>query len=145
IHFFLDDHYNQQYEADQQFGKVFGIFSMLAIFIACLGLFGLSSLTAIQRTKEIGVRKVMGATVRSILSLMSRDYLTLLFLSILLAVPITWWVMSTWLEAFAYRIALSWWTFAAPSLAVVLIALLTVSIHTLRAARANPATSLRYE
>ena len=145
IHFFLDDHYNQQYQADQQFGRIFGIFSALAIFIACLGLFGLSSLTAIQRTKEIGVRKVMGATVTGILALMSRDYLALLFVSILLAVPVSWWVMSSWLAEFAYRISLSWWTFAAPSLAVVFIALLTVSIHTLKAARANPAASLRYE
>lgn len=145
IHFFLDEHYNQQYEADQQFGKVFGIFSILAIFIACLGLFGLSSLTAIQRTKEIGVRKVMGATVPGILALMSRDYITLLFVSICLAVPMAWWVMSSWLEGFAYRISLSWWTFTAPSLAVMAIALLTVSFHTLRAARTNPATSLRYE
>jgi len=145
IHFFLDDHYNEQYQADQQFGKVFGIFSALAIFIACLGLFGLSSLTAIQRTKEIGVRKVMGATVRSILALMSREYLALLFISIGVSVPIAWWVMTSWLQEFAYRITLSWWTFAAPSLAVVLIALVTVSIHTLKAARANPATSLRYE
>ncbi|MEX1241518.1 MAG: ABC transporter permease [Cyclobacteriaceae bacterium] len=145
IHFFLDDHYDQQYQADQQFGKVFGIFSMLAIFIACLGLFGLSSLTAIQRTKEIGVRKVMGATVQGILTLMSRDYLVLLFVSIAVSVPIAWWVMSGWLEEFAYRITLSWWTFAVPSLTVVLIALITVSVHTLRAARTNPATSLRYE
>jgi putative ABC transport system permease protein len=145
IHFFLDDHYNQQYQADQQFGRVFGIFSVLAIFIACLGLFGLSSLTAIQRTKEIGVRKVMGATVKSILTLMSKDYLILLLVSILFAVPIAWWVMSSWLEEFANRIPLSWWIFAAPSLAVVFVALMTVSLHTLKAARTNPATSLRYE
>lgn len=102
-------------------------------------------LTAIQRTKEIGVRKVMGATVQSILTLMSRDYLVLLFVSIAVSVPIAWWVMSGWLEEFAYRIALSWWAFAVPSLAVVLIALITVSVHTLKAARTNPATSLRYE
>ena len=145
IHFFLDDYYNQQYETDQQFGKVFGVFSMLAIFIACLGLFGLSSLTAIQRTKEIGVRKVLGANIRSILSLMSRDYLLLLAISILVAVPLAWWIMSQWLQAFAYRIPLSWWIFLVPSLTVVFIALATVSVHTLRAARTNPATSLRYE
>ena len=145
IHFFLDDHYDQQYQADQQFGKIFGIFSVLAIFIACLGLFGLSSLTAIQRTKEIGVRKVMGATIPSILILMSRDYLTLLIASIAIAVPVAWWIMRGWLQEFAYRIPLSWWIFALPGLAVVSIALITVSVHTLRAARTNPATSLRYE
>jgi putative ABC transport system permease protein len=145
IHFFLDDHYNQQYQADQQFGRVFGIFSVLAIFIACLGLFGLSSLTAIQRTKEIGVRKVMGASISNILKLMSKDYLVLLSIAILVAIPFAWWIMTGWLEEFAYRIPLAWWIFALPSLAVVFIALMTVSLHTMRAARANPATSLRYE
>lgn len=145
IHFFLNDHYNQQYQADQQFGKIFGIFSLLAIFIACLGLFGLSSLTAIQRTKEIGVRKVMGASIPGIISLMSRDYLILLFVSIVFSIPVAWWVMSGWLEEFAYRIPLSWWIFVVPSLAVVGIALVTVSVHTMKAARTNPAHSLRYE
>lgn len=145
IHFFLDEHYNQQYQADQQFGKVFGVFSILAIFIACLGLFGLSSLTAIQRTKEIGVRKVLGATLRSILALMGRDYLLLLVVSIVMSVPLAWWIMEGWLQEFAYRIPLTWWIFAVPSLAVVVIALFTVSLHTYRTARTNPATSLRYE
>ena len=145
IHFFLDDYYNQQYQADQQFGKVFGVFSILAMFIASLGLFGLSSLTAVQRTKEIGVRKVLGASIESILRLMSREYIVLLMISIFLAVPAAWWVMSRWLQDFAHRIELSWWTFAVPSLAVVSIALITVSFHTVRCARTNPATSLRYE
>lgn len=145
IYFFLDDHYNQQYEADQQFGKVFGIFSALAIFIACLGLFGLSSLTAIQRTKEIGVRKVLGASVPSILTLISKDYILLLGIAIVVATPLAWWVMDTWLQDFAYRIKLDWLIFALPSLVVIAIALFTVSIHTLRAARVNPAKSLRYE
>jgi putative ABC transport system permease protein len=144
-HFFLDDHYNQQYQADRQFGKMFGIFSALAIFIACLGLFGLSSLTAIQRTKEIGVRKVLGASVGSILSLVSRDYIVLLTGSICVAVPVSWWAMSRWLQDFAYRIDLTWWIFALPSIAVVLLALITVSIHTIKTARINPAKSLRYE
>lgn len=145
IHYFLDDHYNQQYQADQQFGKVFGIFSSLAIFIACLGLFGLSSLTAIQRTKEIGVRKVLGATVPSILTLVGKDYLLLMLGSILLAIPLAWWIMNEWLSDFAYRISLDWWIFALPSLVVVIVALITISIHTLKAARTNPASSLRYE
>jgi putative ABC transport system permease protein len=145
IHYFLDDHYNQQYQADQQFGKVFGIFSSLAIFIACLGLFGLSSLTAIQRTKEIGVRKVLGASIPSILALVGKDYLLLMLGAILLAVPVAWWIMSEWLSDFAYRISLDWWIFALPSLVVVGVALITISIHTIKAARANPATSLRYE
>jgi putative ABC transport system permease protein len=145
IHFFLDDHYDQQYQADQQFGKVFGIFSMLAIFIACLGLFGLSSLTAIQRTKEIGVRKVLGASVTSILALVGKDYLLLLTIAITLSVPVAWWIMSGWLEDFVYRIPLAWWIFVAPSVLVIGIALVTVSIHTIKAARSNPINSLRYE
>ena len=145
IHFFLDDHYNQQYQADQQFGRVFGIFSTLAIFIACLGLFGLSSLTAIQRTKEIGVRKVLGASIPSILTLISKDYIILLGIAIAIATPVAWWVMQAWLEDFANRITMEWWIFALPSLLVISIALLTVSIHTIKAARTNPARSLRYE
>lgn len=144
-YFFLDDHYNKQYAADQQFGKVFGIFSAMAILIACLGLFGLSSLTAIQRTKEIGVRKVLGASVPGILALVSKDYLALMAVAIVCATPLAWWIMNSWLLDFASRISLQWWIFAAPSLLVVFIALLTVSVHTIRAAKTNPARSLRYE
>jgi putative ABC transport system permease protein len=143
--FFLDDHYNKQYQADQQFGQVFGIFSALAIFIACLGLFGLSSLTALQRTKEIGVRKVLGASIQSILALVGKDYLLLMGIAIVCATPLTWWIMNSWLEDFSSRITLSWWIFALPSLLVIFVALATVSIHTLKAARTNPAKSLRYE
>jgi putative ABC transport system permease protein len=145
IYFFLDEHYEQQYQADKQFRSVFSIFSGLAIFIACLGLFGLSSLTAIQRTKEIGVRKVLGASVPGILRLMSKDYFVLMMIAITLAVPLSWSVMNAWLQGFAYRIPLTWWLFALPSLAVIVVALLTVGIHTLKAARINPARSLRYE
>ncbi len=145
IHFFLDDHYNKQYKADQQFGRVFGIFSALAIFIACLGLFGLSALTAAQRTKEIGVRKVLGASVPRIVALMSRDYFVLVSIAIVGSIPLAWWLMDLWLTDFAYRINLSWWLFAIPTVVVLLIALLTVMIHTLRAASANPVNSLRQE
>jgi putative ABC transport system permease protein len=144
-YFFLDEHYNTQYKADQQFGKVFGVFSALAIFIACLGLFGLSSLTAIQRTKEIGVRKVLGASVNSILTLVSKEYLILMGIAIVCSTPLTWWIMNNWLQGFASRVTMDWWIFALPSLLVVLIALFTVSIHTLKAARTNPVKSLRYE
>ncbi len=145
ISFFLDDHYNQQYQADQQFGKIFGVFSGLAIFIACLGLFGLSSLTAIQRTKEIGVRKVLGASVSGIIALVSKDYILLMAIAVLLSTPLALWIMNGWLEDFAHRIDLSWWLIAVPSLLVIAIALITVSVHTLKAARTNPAKSLRYE
>lgn len=144
-HFFLDDYYNQQYQADQQFGKIFGIFSSLAIFIACLGLFGLSSLTAIQRTKEIGIRKVLGATVPGILRLVTKDYVLLMLVATAFAVPITWWIMTGWLEDFAYRISLTWWLFAIPAMMVFILAIITVSVHTVKAARSNPAKSLRYE
>ena len=145
IHFFLDDHYNQQYQADQQFGSIFGLFSALAIFIACLGLFGLSSLTAIQRTKEIGVRKVLGASVPGILTLMSKEYLILMGVAIVMAIPLSWWVMDEWLQDFATHISLSWWIFALPCVCVIFIALMTTSIHILRAASTNPVKSLRYE
>lgn len=145
IHFFLDDHYNQQYQADQRFGTIFGIFSGLAIIIACLGLFGLSSLTVLQRTKEIGVRKVLGASISEIIGLVGKDYVYLMIIAIAISIPLASWVMHTWLENFANRIALSWMIFALPSLLVMCIALATVTIHTFRVARINPSTSLRYE
>jgi putative ABC transport system permease protein len=145
IYFFLDDHYDKQYRQDQQFGKVFGVFSTLAILIACLGLFGLSSLTAVQRTKEIGVRKVLGASVPQILTMISREYLILCLLAIAVAVPCTIWIADQWLQRFAYRIDIGWWMLAAPCLAVTAIALLTVVFTALRAATANPVSSLRHE
>jgi putative ABC transport system permease protein len=145
IYFFLDEHYNKQYQADQQFGKVFGIFSGLAIVIACLGLFGLSSLTAVQRTKEIGVRKVLGASVPGILGLVGKDYVYLMMIAIALSIPLAGWAMTEWLQNFQYRIAMSWYIFALPGLIVMLIALGTVSVHTWKVARVNPAKSLRYE
>jgi putative ABC transport system permease protein len=144
-YFFLDDHYNEQYKADQQFGKSFGLFSGLAIFVACLGLFGLSSLMAVQRTKEIGVRKVLGASIGSILALVSKDLLLLICFSIIVAIPVSWYVMSQWLEGFATRVDMTMLTFALPCIAVLTVAVLTISIHTLKAARTNPVTSLRYE
>jgi putative ABC transport system permease protein len=144
-YFFLDDHYNQQYQADQQFGSIFGIFSGLAIFIACLGLFGLSSLTALQRTKEIGIRKVLGASLFGILRLVSKDFIVLVGVAIVLSIPLSAWIMNTWLQDFATRIPLAWWIFAIPGISVVIIALLTVSVHTLKAAMTDPVKSLRYE
>ncbi|HEY8513422.1 MAG TPA: ABC transporter permease [Cyclobacteriaceae bacterium] len=144
-YFFLDEHYNNQYKADQQFGRITALFSLLAIVIACLGLFGLSSLTAVQRTKEIGVRKVMGASVPGILLLVGRNFVVLVAVSILIATPIAWVIMNQWLQGFANRISMSWWIFALPGVAVTLVAVITISFHTLQAARANPAHSLRYE
>ncbi len=143
--FFLDQYYNQQYQADQQFGKVFGVFAMLAIFIACLGLFGLSSYTVVQRTKEIGVRKVLGASVPQVITLLFKDFAILVMVAIVLAVPVSWWVLFNWLNEFANRIPLSWWIFVVPSLIVIAIAWITIGMHTYRAASANPVDSLRYE
>jgi putative ABC transport system permease protein len=145
VYIFLDDHYKEQYKADQQFGKSFGLFSALAIFVACLGLFGLSSLMAIQRTKEIGVRKVLGASVGSILTLVSKDLMFLIVIAMVVATPVSWFVMNEWLQSFATRVDLTLLTFALPCLGVLIIAALTISIHTLKAARTNPVTSLRYE
>jgi putative ABC transport system permease protein len=144
-YFFLDDYYNEQYKADQQFGKVFSLFSLLAIFIACLGLFGLSSYTVVQRTKEIGIRKVLGATVHQVILLLCKDYIFLIIIAVGISVPISWYVMNNWLNDFAYRISLDWWIFALPSLVVIFIALMTITSHTFKAASTNPATSLRYE
>ncbi len=143
--FFLDEYYDQQYKADQQFGKVFGVFAGLAIFIACLGLFGLSSYTVVQRTKEIGVRKVLGASVVQVITLLCKDFALLVVMAVVVAVPVSWFVMNDWLSEFANRIVLSWWIFVLPVLVVVLIAWITISTHTFRAASANPVESLRYE
>ncbi|MEM8567110.1 MAG: FtsX-like permease family protein, partial [Bacteroidota bacterium] len=143
--FFLDDHYDQQYKAEIQFGKVFGLFAGLAIFIACLGLFGLASYMTAQRTKEIGVRKVLGATLASVLALLSKDFMQLILISILFAVPVSWFVMSDWLSGFANQITLSWWIFAAPSILILIIALGTVTFQTVKAGLSNPVDSLRHE
>jgi putative ABC transport system permease protein len=144
-YFFLDDHYNMQYQADLQFGKIAGLFSLLAIFIACLGLFGLSSLIALQRTKEIGIRKVMGASVASIVTLMSMNFITLVLIAVVAASPLAWMVMSQWLDGFAYRIDLTWWLFVIPAVVVIILALLTIGFHTLKTAHVNPSKSLKYE
>jgi putative ABC transport system permease protein len=144
-YFFLDDHYNEQYKADQQFGKAFGLFSGLAIFVACLGLFGLASLMAVQRTKEIGVRKVLGASVSSILTLVSKDLLVLVAVAVVLATPLAFYVVSNWLNEFATRIELTVITFLLPCVCVLVVAAVTIGMHTLKAARTNPVKSLRYE
>ncbi len=144
-YFFLDDHYYAQYKADQQFGTVFGLFSSLAIFIACLGLIGLSSLSVTQRTKEIGIRKVLGAGVLNIISLMGREYFILLGIAMVMAIPVALWTLNRWLQSFAHRIELSWWIFAIPCVIVILTASLAISFHTFKAIRTDPSETLRYE
>ena len=144
-YFFLDESFNDQYKADTRFGQVFGLFASLAILIACFGLLGLSAYNVLQRTKEIGIRKVLGASSQHLVFLLSKEFLYLVLLSLILAIPVTWWVMNSWLQDFAYRIAIQWWVFVLGSVMAILIALATVSIQALRAAMSNPVKSLRTE
>ncbi len=145
LYSFLDESFSRQYAADFRFRRLFTVFSGLALFIACLGLLGLATYTAQQRTKEIGVRKVLGASISSIIRLFSFDFVKLVLIAIVVASPIAWWAMNKWLEDFAYRIAIQWWMFAVAGLTAVVIALLTVSWQAIRAAMANPVESLRTE
>ncbi len=142
---FLDDQFAKLYASEQTFGRLFGVFTGLSIFVACLGLFGLASFTAQQRTKEIGVRKVLGASVGSIVALLSKDFLKLVGISFILAVPLAWYVMGQWLQQFVYRVNIGWWVFAGAGLLALLIALLTISFQSIKAALVNPVKSLRSE
>jgi putative ABC transport system permease protein len=144
-YYFIDDRFNALYNDDLLFGKVFALFAGFAIFIACLGLLGLSLFTTAQRMKEIGVRKVLGASISSIVFLLSKDFIKLIIVSFLIASPVAWYVMHNWLQGFAYRIPISWWIFPAAGLLALIIALGTVSFQTMRAAGMNPVTSLRSE
>ena len=142
---FLSQNFAQQYASVEKQGQLLLLFSGLAIFIACLGLFGLATFTAEQRTKEIGVRKVLGASVGSIVTLLSKDFLKLVLIAIVIASPIAWWAMHRWLQDFAYKIDIEWWVFALAGLLSVGIALLTVSFQSVKAALMNPVKSLRSE
>ena len=142
---FLDDRFEQVYLGEQKIEQVLTLFSSLTIFIACLGLFGLTTYTAEQRTKEIGVRKVLGASVGSVVALLSKDFLKPILMALILASPFAWWGMNQWLTEFAYKITIDWWIFALAGLLVVGIALLTVSFQSIKAALTNPVKSLRSE
>jgi putative ABC transport system permease protein len=144
-YFFMDEAFDQQYRAEERFGQLFIYFSGLAIFIACLGLLGLISYTVVQRTKEIGIRKVLGATEASIVSLLSRDFLTLVLVAFVVAIPVAWFTLQQWLAEFAYRTTMPWWAFALAGLVAMITALLTVGFQSLKAAVANPVVSLRSE
>jgi putative ABC transport system permease protein len=144
-YFFLDEYFDKQYRSEERFGKLFLNFAVLAIFISCLGLLGLASYSTLQRTKEIGIRKVMGASVSNIVGLLSRDFLKLVLLSFVIAAPVAWYFMHKWLLDFAYRIRISWWIFAIACVIAVLIALLTVSFQAIKSAVTNPVKSLRSE
>ncbi|MBY0432708.1 MAG: FtsX-like permease family protein, partial [Cyclobacteriaceae bacterium] len=144
-YYFMDDSYNKQYESEQQFGKLFSLFSILAVVIGCLGLWGLASFTTLNRLKEISIRKVLGASVNSILLLLTRQFLKLLFISCVVAFPLIWFGVTGWLGQFPYRIHFSVDLLLIPVVVLVAIALLTISVQTLRAATANPVDSLKNE
>ncbi|MBA4053138.1 MAG: ABC transporter permease, partial [Marivirga sp.] len=143
--YFLDDFFNNQYKDDQQFGKIFSMFAMLAIIIACLGLWGLAAFTTTQKLKEIGIRKVLGASVSSIMSLLSWQFLKLVLIASLIALPLTWYGVDSWLGNFAFRIGLKWDLFVVPIVILIALALATVSIQILKGASTSPAKTLRSE
>jgi len=142
---FLDDHFNELYKADMQVSEIVGILALLAIIISCLGLFGLASYSAERRVKEIGIRKVLGASVQNVVSLLSRDFIKLVLIANIIAWPLAWLALNKWLQDFAYRININWWIFIAAGVCAVLIALLTISFQAIKAAIANPIKSLRSE
>ena len=142
---FLDESFTKLYQAEQRQGTLFTVFACIAIFIACLGLFGLSAFAITQRVKEIGVRKVLGAKVNSIVTLLSKDFLKLVLIAAIIAFPIAWYAMTHWLQDFAYRISIHWWVFVLSAIAALIVALATVSFHAIKAAVANPVSSLRSE
>lgn len=142
---FLDKKFETLYSSEQRMGTVFGIFTCLSIFVACLGLFGLSVYTAERRRKEIGIRKVLGATVRGVVGLLSKEFVKLVFIAAIIAFPLASWAMNKWLQGFAYRINILWWVFAIAGGLALLIALITVSVQAIKVAIANPVKSLRAE
>jgi putative ABC transport system permease protein len=142
---FLNDSFNDMYHSEQRTGTIAIIFAVLAVVIACMGLFGLVTYMAEQRRKEIGIRKVLGATVSNMVLLLSRDFLWLVFIALIVAFPIAWWAMQTWLSDFVYRVHIAWWVFAFSGGIAMLIAFLTVSSQAIKAALANPVKSLRSE
>jgi putative ABC transport system permease protein len=142
---FLDQEFDAQYSTDQTVGKVFSVFTFLSLTVACLGLLGLAMYTAERRTKEIGIRKVLGASVQSVVSMLSKDFLKLVILASFIAFPLAWYAMNQWLQSFAYPTDVSWWVFALAGAAMAVIALFTVSFQAIKAALTNPVESLRSE
>jgi putative ABC transport system permease protein len=144
-YYFLDDSITKLYKSEQNFKNLFSYFTIIALIIACLGLFGLATFTAEQRTKEIGVRKVLGATVANIVAMLSKDFLKLVAIAAVIAFPIAWFIMNKWLQDFSYRVNINWWVFVVSGIAAVVIALLTISFQAIKAGIANPVKSLRTE
>ncbi len=142
---FMDDAFNDLYKAEDRLAGIFSAFTFITVFIACLGLFGLAAFAAQNRTKEIGIRKVLGASIASIVNLISKDFVKLVLVSIFIASPIAWWFMQKWLQDFAYKIHIQWWMFGIAAILAIAIAYLTVSFQAVKAALANPVKSLRSE
>jgi putative ABC transport system permease protein len=144
-HSFLDEDFAKLYESEQTLARILSAFTLIAILVSCLGLFGLATFAAERRTKEIGVRKVLGATVAGITALLAKDFLKLVVIAIFIASPVAYYLMEQWLVDFAYRIDLQWWIFAGAGVLAVVVAFLTVSFQSIKAALANPARSLQSE
>jgi putative ABC transport system permease protein len=142
---FMDEDFDNVYRSEQRVGQIFITFATISIIIGCLGLFGLSAFTAERRTKEIGVRKVLGASVANIVALLSKEFIKLIMIAIVIGSPIAWFGMNHWLSDFAYHVDLAWWMFAAAGLLAIVIALLTVSFQSVKAALTNPVKSLKSE
>jgi putative ABC transport system permease protein len=142
---FLDETIAAQYKAEQRTSSIVKIASGLSIFIACMGLFGLATLAVTRRTKEIGIRKVLGANVPGIVALLSKEFAKLIILAAIVAFPLAWWFMNDWLKDFAYRVSINWWVFVLAGFSALIIALMTISIQSIKAAIANPVKSLRTE
>jgi ABC-type antimicrobial peptide transport system permease subunit len=142
---FADDEYNTKFKAEERIGTLAAIFSTLAILISCSGLLGLASFVAEQRTKEIGIRKVLGASVLKLWQMLSLDFVILVILSCLIAIPMAYYFMNEWLQQYAYRMEISWWIFAATAVGAITLTMLTVSFQAVKAAMMNPVNSLRSE
>jgi len=142
---FMDQQFEATYRSEQRMGRIFLSFTTLTIMIACLGLFGLAAYAAEQRTKEIGIRKILGANVSTIVSLLSKDFLKLVLISIVISTPIAWWAMQRWLQSFAYRQNIQWWVIALAGFTAILVAFVTISFQSIKAALSNPVNSLRSE
>jgi putative ABC transport system permease protein len=141
----MDEDFDGIYRSEQRVGKISIAFTSLAIVIACLGLFGLAAYAAEQRTKEIGIRKVLGANMSTIVRMLSKDFIKLVLIAILVAAPLAWWAMHQWLQGFAYRQNMQWWIVAVAGMAAILIAFITISFQSIKAALTNPVKSLRSE
>jgi putative ABC transport system permease protein len=144
-YFFADEFFDRQYNDEKRFGRLFLNFAILAIFISCLGLLGLASYSTLQRTKEIGIRKVLGASITGIVNLLSKEFLQLVLIAFVIATPVTWYFMERWLKDFHYRISVPWWMFAVAGVMAFSIALLTISFQAVKAAVTTPVKSLRTE